>query len=147
MRRSISTALSHSSGRTSTHWAWCSGNWPEDAPLGVLKMTRAHELLNFFFFIEVILWHRYYTDDTTDETHHTSPVRWGWGGEKTKLTDSLSSSFSPPGLNEDFQLPYYDLVPSDPTVEDMRKVVCEQKLRPNVPNQWQGCEVRQEESV
>uniref|UniRef100_A0A671YVY5 receptor protein serine/threonine kinase n=1 Tax=Sparus aurata TaxID=8175 RepID=A0A671YVY5_SPAAU len=44
------------------------------------------------------------------------------------------------GLNEDFQLPYYDLVPSDPTVEDMRKVVCEQKLRPNVPNQWQGCE-------
>lgn len=48
-----------------------------------------------------------------------------------------------PGLQEDFQLPYYDLVPSDPTIEDMRKVVCEQKLRPNVPNQWQSCEVRQ----
>uniref|UniRef100_A0A8D0A1I3 Activin receptor type-1C n=1 Tax=Sander lucioperca TaxID=283035 RepID=A0A8D0A1I3_SANLU len=44
------------------------------------------------------------------------------------------------GLHEDFQLPYYDLVPSDPTIEDMRKVVCEQKLRPNVPNQWQSCE-------
>lgn len=48
-----------------------------------------------------------------------------------------------PGLQEDFQLPYYDLVPSDPTIEDMKKVVCEQKLRPNVPNQWQSCEVRQ----
>uniref|UniRef100_A0A673CMW7 Activin receptor type-1C n=1 Tax=Sphaeramia orbicularis TaxID=375764 RepID=A0A673CMW7_9TELE len=44
------------------------------------------------------------------------------------------------GLHEDFQLPYYDLVPSDPSIEDMRKVVCEQKLRPNVPNQWQSCE-------
>lgn len=47
------------------------------------------------------------------------------------------------GLQEDFQLPYYDLVPSDPTIEDMRKVVCEQKLRPSIPNQWQSCEVRQ----
>lgn len=46
------------------------------------------------------------------------------------------------GLHEDFQLPYYDLVPSDPSIEDMRKVVCDQKLRPNIPNQWQSCEVR-----
>lgn len=63
----------------------------------------------------------------------------------------LHSSVTPPptknclffsGLHEDFQLPYYDLVPSDPTIDDMRKVVCEQKLRPSVPNQWQSCEVR-----
>lgn len=45
------------------------------------------------------------------------------------------------GLHEDYQLPYYDLVPSDPSIEDMKKVVCEQKLRPNIPNQWQSCEV------
>ncbi|KAG7233781.1 hypothetical protein INR49_006592 [Caranx melampygus] len=38
------------------------------------------------------------------------------------------------GLHEDYQLPYYDLVQSDPSVEEMRKVVCEQKLRPNIPN-------------
>ncbi|KAL0963774.1 hypothetical protein UPYG_G00313390 [Umbra pygmaea] len=44
------------------------------------------------------------------------------------------------GLQEDFQLPYYDLVPSDPSLEDMRKIVCDQKLRPNIPNQWQSCE-------
>lgn len=48
------------------------------------------------------------------------------------------------GLHEDYQLPYYDLVPSDPSIEDMKKVVCEQKLRPNIPNQWQSCEVRRE---
>ncbi|XP_046879285.1 TGF-beta receptor type-1b isoform X2 [Hypomesus transpacificus] len=40
----------------------------------------------------------------------------------------------------DYQLPYHDLVQSDPSVEEMRKVVCEQKLRPNIPNRWQSCE-------
>ncbi|KAG5833849.1 hypothetical protein ANANG_G00280260 [Anguilla anguilla] len=44
------------------------------------------------------------------------------------------------GTCEDYQLPYYDMVPSDPSVDDMRKVVCDQKLRPNIPNQWQSCE-------
>ncbi|KFV64534.1 Activin receptor type-1C, partial [Dryobates pubescens] len=44
------------------------------------------------------------------------------------------------GVTEEYQLPYYDVVPSDPSIEDMRRVVCEQKLRPNVPNQWQSCE-------
>ncbi|KAG8139653.1 hypothetical protein E2320_002414 [Naja naja] len=44
------------------------------------------------------------------------------------------------GIHEDYQLPYYDLVPSDPSVEEMRRIVCEQKLRPNTPNRWQSCE-------
>ncbi|XP_048856753.1 TGF-beta receptor type-1-like isoform X2 [Brienomyrus brachyistius] len=44
------------------------------------------------------------------------------------------------GIHEDYQLPYYDLVQSDPSVEEMRKVVCDQKLRPNIPNRWQSCE-------
>ncbi|XP_069081250.1 activin receptor type-1C isoform X1 [Pleurodeles waltl] len=44
------------------------------------------------------------------------------------------------GVIDEHQLPYYDMVPSDPTIEDMRKVVCDQKLRPNIPNQWQSCE-------
>lgn len=60
--------------------------------------------------------------------------------------NEISLVVSLPGLHEDFQLPYYDLVPSDPTVEDMRKVVCDMKLRPNIPNQWQSCEVRQHEN-
>ncbi|XP_015214265.1 activin receptor type-1C isoform X1 [Lepisosteus oculatus] len=44
------------------------------------------------------------------------------------------------GIYEDYQLPYYDMVPSDPSIEDIRKVVCDQRLRPNIPNQWQSCE-------
>ena len=45
------------------------------------------------------------------------------------------------GIHEEYQLPYYDLVPSAPSIEEMRKVVCDQKLRPNVPNWWQSYEV------
>lgn len=45
------------------------------------------------------------------------------------------------GIHEDYQLPYYDVVPSDPSIEDMKRVVCDQKLRANIPNRWQSCEV------
>lgn len=44
------------------------------------------------------------------------------------------------GFHEEYQLPYYDLVQSDPSIEEMRKVVCDQKLRPNIPNWWQSYE-------
>uniref|UniRef100_A0A667WST7 TGF-beta receptor type-1 n=1 Tax=Myripristis murdjan TaxID=586833 RepID=A0A667WST7_9TELE len=40
----------------------------------------------------------------------------------------IASRCSMGGIHEDYQLPYYDLV------------VCEQKLRPNIPNRWQSCE-------
>lgn len=53
----------------------------------------------------------------------------------------LTPCFFLSGIHEDYQLPYYDLVQSDPSVEEMKKVVCEQKLRPNIPNRWQSCEV------
>ena len=35
-----------------------------------------------------------------------------------------------------FRLPYSEFVGSDPSIEDMRKVVCEDNLRPNIPNSW-----------
>ena len=35
---------------------------------------------------------------------------------------------------EDFQLPYFHEAPSDPTVEDMRLLVCDRGVRPNIPN-------------
>ncbi|TSP79503.1 Activin receptor type-1B [Bagarius yarrelli] len=44
------------------------------------------------------------------------------------------------GIHEEYQLPYFDLVPPDPSIEEMRKVVCDQRLRPNVPNWWQSYE-------
>ncbi|XP_076346055.1 TGF-beta receptor type-1-like isoform X1 [Tachypleus tridentatus] len=44
------------------------------------------------------------------------------------------------GFYEEYQLPYSDMVPSDPTIEEMRKVVCVDKQRPPLPNRWQSCE-------
>jgi len=46
------------------------------------------------------------------------------------------------GIYDDFQLPFYDMVPSDPTIEEMRKVVCLDQQRPSIPNRWQSVEVR-----
>lgn len=37
---------------------------------------------------------------------------------------------------EDYKPPFYDLVPNDPSFEDMRKVVCVDQQRPNIPNRW-----------
>lgn len=46
------------------------------------------------------------------------------------------------GIVEDYQLPFYDIVPSDPSLEDMKKVVCDDRQRPGIPNRWQTIEVR-----
>ncbi|KAM9810848.1 bone morphogenetic protein receptor type-1B [Neosynchiropus ocellatus] len=40
------------------------------------------------------------------------------------------------GILEEYQLPYHDLVPTDPSYEDMREVVCIKRLRPSFPNRW-----------
>lgn len=48
------------------------------------------------------------------------------------------------GIHDDYQLPFYDLVPSDPTIEEMRKVVCTDRQRPSIPNRWQSIEVSME---
>lgn len=45
------------------------------------------------------------------------------------------------GIHDEYQLPFYDLVPSDPTIEEMRKVVCIDRQRPSIPNRWQSIEV------
>ncbi|XP_029465195.1 bone morphogenetic protein receptor type-1A [Rhinatrema bivittatum] len=44
------------------------------------------------------------------------------------------------GIVEDYQLPYYDMVPSDPSYEDMREIVCVKCLRPAVSNRWNSDE-------
>lgn len=86
---------------------------------------------------------RYMAPEVLDETINTANF------ESFKRADiyslglvfwELSRRCSVRGLHEDFQLPYYDMVPSDPSVDDMKRVVCEQKVRPSVPNQWQSCE-------
>ncbi|XP_050537311.1 TGF-beta receptor type-1-like isoform X1 [Daktulosphaira vitifoliae] len=42
-------------------------------------------------------------------------------------------------MQEDYQLPYYDSVPSDPTIDEMRKVVCFEMKRPLIPQKWNAC--------
>ncbi|XP_035995320.1 activin receptor type-1 [Fundulus heteroclitus] len=40
------------------------------------------------------------------------------------------------GIVEDYKPPFHDVVPSDPSFEDMKKVVCVDQQRPNIPNRW-----------
>nr|NP_001093904.1 TGFbeta-recepter I homologue precursor [Ciona intestinalis]BAC57519.1 TGFbeta-recepter I homologue [Ciona intestinalis]BAE06727.1 transforming growth factor beta receptor [Ciona intestinalis] len=40
------------------------------------------------------------------------------------------------GQNLDYQLPYYNMVPDDPTIEQMRVVVCEKMFRPQKEATW-----------
>jgi activin receptor type-1 len=46
------------------------------------------------------------------------------------------------GIAEDYKPPFYDLVPNDPSFEDMKKVVCIDQQRPNLPNRWSSNAVR-----
>ncbi|KAL1130513.1 hypothetical protein AAG570_011759 [Ranatra chinensis] len=43
------------------------------------------------------------------------------------------------GIYDEYQLPFFDLVPSDPTIDEMRRVVCVDRQRPSIPNRWQAC--------
>ncbi|CAL9690324.1 unnamed protein product [Knipowitschia caucasica] len=40
------------------------------------------------------------------------------------------------GIVEDYKPPFHDVVPTDPSFEDMRKVVCVDQQRPVIPNRW-----------
>lgn len=40
------------------------------------------------------------------------------------------------GTPEEYKMPYQDVVPSDPSFDDMRKVVVLDNYRPSIPNQW-----------
>ncbi|CAN7999165.1 unnamed protein product [Ixodes pacificus] len=42
----------------------------------------------------------------------------------------------PAGIAEEYMPPFYDMVPSDPSFEDMRKVVVVDQQRPVIPNRW-----------
>ncbi|CAH1163075.1 unnamed protein product [Phaedon cochleariae] len=40
-----------------------------------------------------------------------------------------------------YQIPFQDAVPSDPSFEEMRQVVCIEKVRPNIPPVWKTHEI------
>lgn len=46
------------------------------------------------------------------------------------------TNFFNAGIVEDYKPPFHDVVPSDPSFEDMKKVVCIDQQRPNIPNRW-----------
>ena len=46
------------------------------------------------------------------------------------------SHLSNTGIVEEYRPPFWDVVPSDPSFEDMRKVVVVDQQRPTIPNRW-----------
>lgn len=44
---------------------------------------------------------------------------------------------------EDYALPYHDVVPTDPSFDDMYEVVCSKCIRPQIPKRWEDDELLQ----
>ena len=42
---------------------------------------------------------------------------------------------------QEYQMPYYQDVNSDPSIEEMKFVVCDKKIRPRIPPDWEQFEV------
>lgn len=40
------------------------------------------------------------------------------------------------GIAEEYKVPFHDVVPSDPSFEEMRKVISVDSYRPSIPNRW-----------
>ncbi|KAK2081499.1 hypothetical protein P7K49_040892 [Saguinus oedipus] len=47
-----------------------------------------------------------------------------------------------PGIVEDYRPPFYDVVPNDPSFEEMKKVVCVDQQTPTIPNRLAADPVR-----
>ncbi len=51
------------------------------------------------------------------------------------------------GIFEDYAQPYFEVVNSDPGLDEMRQVVCDKGIRPSVPNRWQASGVSKKSCV
>ena len=45
------------------------------------------------------------------------------------------------GIVTEYQVPFYDSVGNDPSFDEMRRVVCVERRRPELPNRWNNDEV------
>ena len=45
------------------------------------------------------------------------------------------------GIVAEYQVPFYNCVGSDPSFDEMRRVVCIERRRPDIPNRWNNSEV------
>ena len=46
------------------------------------------------------------------------------------------------GIALDYELPFQGLVPSDPSFEDMKRIVVVERRQPTIPDQWHADVVR-----
>lgn len=56
-------------------------------------------------------------------------------------TAALVDQKTPTVVGEEYALPYHDVVPSDPSFEDMHEVVCVRNERPQIPAAWEEEEI------
>lgn len=47
------------------------------------------------------------------------------------------------GVAESYQLPYFDTLPDDPELDIVKVVVCDQQIRPKIPDSWSANETTQ----
>ncbi|XP_077398842.1 bone morphogenetic protein receptor, type IBb isoform X2 [Vanacampus margaritifer] len=74
-------------------------------------------------------------DETLNRTHFQSFIMadmYSFGLIVWEMAGRCVSA----GVVEDYQLPYYDLVASDPSYDDMKTVVCVKQQRPAFANRW-----------
>jgi hypothetical protein len=45
------------------------------------------------------------------------------------------------GIVAEYQVPFYDAVGNDPSFDEMHRVVCVDRRRPEIPNRWNENEV------
>ncbi|KAM4796797.1 activin receptor type-1-like [Rhinophrynus dorsalis] len=82
---------------------------------------------------------RYMAPEVLDETIHTDSFEsykqtdlWAYGLVLWEICRRTIVN----GMVEDYKPPFFDVVPHDPSFEDMKKVVCIDQQRPNIPNTW-----------
>uniref|UniRef100_UPI00398E4AF8 activin receptor type-1-like n=1 Tax=Pristiophorus japonicus TaxID=55135 RepID=UPI00398E4AF8 len=82
---------------------------------------------------------RYMAPEVLDETIRTNSFEsykwtdiWAFGLVLWEIARRTPIN----GITEEYKPPFYDVVPTDPSFEDMRKVVCTDQQRPNIPNRW-----------
>jgi len=74
-------------------------------------------------------------DETINEKHFESWRRadvYSLGLVFWEIARRCSDS----SICQEYQMPYFDIVNSDPSIEEMRQVVCVKKKRPECPEQW-----------
>ena len=58
-----------------------------------------------------------------------------------KINFNSSNTTTSPGFVQEAELPYHEYVGPDPSIDDMRKIVSIEKLRPSIPASWKNDEV------